>query len=275
MLRNMLAAGALLAAFSVFAPAQQPRGTASQQAPSADTGDFVQDGLKFHRMTPPGFTPSTYMVTDTSTSNPAGEIIDRGGDRTFLAFAGYDKSKLQTAWEKHMNAGGASAAVQSASTGKEDALSAVQSPAAAAAGTGFDAASKTVTLADGRAVTFVDGDNLRVQLPGPAGVKTYALRFHKAGAGGFMKGWAGREQGRVGGSLGGGGVTITLQSRNGMPGGEVYDTAKGAVYGNSGLAQAKAVTAAVREAADVVNSAQPDLAKLNVVKSLLSNNLGL
>lgn len=91
-----------------------------------------------------------------------------------------------------------------------------------------------------------------------------------------MQGWAGREQGRVGGSLGGGGVTISLAAQDGMPGGEVYDTAKGTVYGNSGFVQAKAVTAAVREATNIVkNGAQSDLAKLNVVKSLLSNNLGM
>jgi hypothetical protein len=107
-------------------------------------------------------------------------------------------------------------------------------------------------------------------------MKAYELHFHKAGAGGFMKEWAHREQGRVGGSLGGGGVTISLEAQNGMPGGEVYDTAKGTVYGNSGFVQAKGVTAAVREAVDVVKgSGQPDLAKLNVVKSLLSNNLGM
>lgn len=113
-------------------------------------------------------------------------------------------------------------------------------------------------------------------MPGPAGAKVYDLHFHKASAGGFMQGWAGREQGRVGGSLGGGGVTISLAAQDGMPGGEVYDTAKGTVYGNSGFVQAKAVTAAVREATNIVkNGAQSDLAKLNVVKSLLSNNLGM
>ena len=91
-----------------------------------------------------------------------------------------------------------------------------------------------------------------------------------------MKEWAHREQGRVGGSLGGGGVTISLESQNGMPGGEVYDTAGGAAFGNSGLAQAKVVIAAVREATDIAKSkGATDLANLNVVKSLLSNNLGM
>lgn len=217
------------------------------------------------------------MVTDISTSNPAGELMDRGGDRTFLAFAGYDKSKIQTAWEKHMNAGGASVSAQTRVAGKKDAPSASAAQGSAAApATGFDAASKTVTLPDGRSVTFVDSENLKVQMPGATGAKNYNLHFHKAGAGGFMKGWAGREQGRVGGSLAGGGVTISMEGQNGMPGGEVYDTAKGTVYGSSGFTQAKTVTATVREAVDVIKSStQPDLAKLNVVKSLLSNNLGI
>jgi hypothetical protein len=35
------------------------------------------------------------------------------------------------------------------------------------------------------------------------------------------------------------------------------------------------VTAAVREAVDVVKTAQPDLVKLNAVNSLVSNNLGI
>jgi len=261
MLRNMLAAGSLLAAFSVFAPAQQPRGTASQQTASAD--DFTEGNLKFHRVG--GF----LQVVDTAKNQSAGTIIfPPGGAPMFAPLPGYD---IKSAYEKHMNGRGASAAAQMDGP-KNDDPPAVQTTAAA----GFEAASKTVTLSDGRSVTFVDNDTLKVQMPGPAGTKAYELHFHKAGAGSFMKEWAHREQGRVGGSLGGGGVTISLQTQNGMPGGEVYDTAKGAVYGNSGLAQAKAVTAAVREAAEIVkNSAQPDLSRLNVVKSLLSNNLGM
>ncbi len=262
MLRNMLAAGSLLAAFSVFAPAQQPRGTANQQTASGD--DFTEGNLKFHRSST-GF----MQVLDTAKNQNAGTVIlPPGGAPVFAPMPGYD---IKSAYEKHMNGGSASAAAQTDGPKKDD-PPLTQTTAAA----GFDAASKTVTLSDGRSVTFVDDDILKVQMPGPAGTKAYELHFHKAGAGSFMKEWAHREQGRVGGSLGGGGVTISLQSQNGMPGGEVYDTAKGTVYGNSGLAQAKAVTAAVREAVDIVkNSMQPDLSKLNVVKSLLSNNLGM
>jgi hypothetical protein len=170
-----------------------------------------------------------------------------------------------------VKAGGASDA-RTAGAPKEDTpgTSGAQGPATAVPANGFDAATKTVTLTDGRSVTFVDKDNLKVQLPGPAGTKTYDLHFHKASAGGFMKGLAGREQGRVGGSLGGQ-RTISLEAQQAgginLPGGQVYDTAGGTVYASGGFQQAKVVTAAVREAVDVVKTAQPDLAKLNVVNS--------
>jgi len=258
----VLVAALAVAALFVPASAQQTRGTASQRTAAADTGDFTEGNLKFHRAG--GF----MQVVDTAKNQSAGTVIfPPGGAPVFAPMPGYD---IKAAYEKHMNAG-ASAATQAPSAGKDDAPSANAAPAP-----GFDATSKTVTLPDGRAVTFLDKDNLKVQMPGPAGAKIYDLHFHGAGAGGFMKGWAGREQGRVGGSLGGGGVTISMEAQSGMPGGEVYDTAKGTVYGNSGFVQAKAVTAAVREATDAVkNSGQPDLAKLNVVKSLLNNNLGM
>jgi len=274
MLKDMLAAGALLAAFSFFASGQQPRSTANPQSTSADSGDFVQDGLKFHRMTPAGFTPTTYMATEISSANPAGQILDRGsGSVTVQPFPGFDKSKIEAAYTKHAKDGDAHPGEASTN------VSPVANPTATSvsnAAPGFDAASETVTLSDGRKVTFVDKDTLKVRMPGPAGPKTYALHFHKASAGGFMKGWAGRGQSRVGGSLGGGGVTISLESQGGIPGGEIYDTAKGTVYGNSGFVQAKAVTAAVREATNIAKAGgQADMAKLNVVKSLLSNNLGM
>jgi len=267
MLKTMLAAGAILAAFCVSAYAQAAQGTASQQTNSAPTGDFTQDNLKFHR-TSAGF----MQVVDTVKSQNAGTVIfPPGAAPVFAPMPGYD---IKSAYEKHMS-GTDVATAKTASAAKEDTSADEGSPAAIPA-TSFDPASKTVNLPDGRAVTFVDNDNLKVQMPGAAGTKTYDLHFHKASAGGFIKGWAGREQSRVGGSLGGGGVTMSLESQDGMPGGEVYDTAKGTVYGNSGFVEAKAVTATVREAVDVVkNGEQPDLAKLNVVKSLLSNNLGM
>jgi len=273
----MFAAGTLLAAFSFFAPAQQPRGTASQQSSAAPatataTDDFIAEGMKFHKVPGTGQYggPAVYQVVDVASSNPAGQMMVRAdGSKTAMNYPGFDKSKIEAAFNSHANDGTSESAVK-----ENSATSPHSTPASPAPG--FDATTKTVVLSDGRAVTFTDSDNLKVQLPGPAGAKTYVLHFHKASAGGVMQGWAGRAQGRVGGSLGGGGVTISLESQGGMPGGEVYDTAKGTVYGNSGFVQAKAVTATVREATEIAKSGgQPDLAKLNVVKSLLSNNLGM
>ena len=253
---------AMLATACPHAEAQNRSSHAPSQAVSGAGGDAVVDGLKFHPVG--GF----IQVVDVVKSQSAGTVIlPPNQPPVFAAMPGYD-ARIKTAYEKYSH-GSASDPAAPAETGQ---TSATPAPAAAV---GFDAASKTVTLSDGTIVTFVDNDDLKVQMVGAAGAKTYDLHFHKAGAGGFMKEWAGREQGRVGGSLGGGGVTIRLEAQNGMPGGEVYDTAKGTVYGNSGFVQAKAVTAAVREASDVAETTQPDLAKLNVVKSLLSNNLGI
>jgi hypothetical protein len=111
MLRKMLAAGSLLAAFSVFGPAQQPRGMASQRTASADTGDFTEGNLKFHRVG--GF----IQVTDTEKNQAAGTVIlNAGGAPMFAPLPGYD---IKSAYEKHMN-GGASAAVQPAKAAKEE-----------------------------------------------------------------------------------------------------------------------------------------------------------
>jgi hypothetical protein len=267
------AAGLVAVALCGIAHAQT-RGAASSQSASSTPSDFTEGNLKFHRTTN-GF----MQVVDTTKNENAGTVIfPPGGAPVFAPMPGYD---IKSAYEKHMN-GGASAA-QPANASKEATPATSAAPTTTASATtatapaaSFDAASKTVTLSEGRAVTFTDNDNLKVQMPGPAGTKTYDLHFHKASAGGAMKEWAHREQGRVGGSLGGGGVTISLESQNGMPGGEVYDTAGGAAFGNSGLAQAKVVIAAVREATDIAKSkGATDLANLNVVKSLLSNNLGM
>jgi hypothetical protein len=256
------AAGFVVVIVFASAFAQQSRSTAS-----ADSGDFIEGNLKFHRVG--GF----LQVTDTVKNQSAGTVIfPPGGAPVFAPMPGYD---IQAAYEKHMNSGAAAATAQAATKPDTPATPPSQPSPATAPATGFDAATKTVTLSDGRSVTFVDNDNLKVQFPGAA-PRTYDLHFHKASAGGFMQGVAGSQQGRVGGSLGGGGVTISIQIQAGTPSRQIFDTAKGVVYDNSGFEQAKTVTAAVREAAGIVkNSQQPDLAKYNVVKSLLSNNLGM
>ena len=249
--------------FSVSAHAQT-RGAATQQASGSD---FTEGNLKFHRA------GNFYQVTDTDKNQSAGTvIIQPGGAPMYAAMPGYD---LKSAYEKHMNGGGSASAAPAAVANNAAVPTAAPAPSASAPALGFDAASKTVTLSGDRSVTFTDNDDLTVQLPGPAGTKTYTLRYHGKGAGGAAKSWADSEQGRVGGSLSGSGVVIILEGANGMPGGQIYDTARGQAFRNSGMEQAKSVTAAVREASDVVKATQPDLAKSNVVKSLLSNNLGL
>jgi len=266
MLRKMLAAGSLLAAFSVFAPAQQPRGTASQRTASADTGDFTEGNLKFHRVGN-GF----YQVTDTEKNQAAGTVIlNGGGAPMFAPLPGYD---IKAAYEKHMNGG--TAAVQTASTVKEENPSATQAPAPPAAASGFDAADKTVTLSDGRAVTFIDNENLKVQMLGAAGAQTYDLHYHTGkGAAGVMHTWERGVTGNSGMSFTGSGVTITLESANGMPGGQLFDTSQGGNLGNRGALDARvgAIIKAVREASGLAPS---DLGKSKVVKSLLANNMGL
>jgi hypothetical protein len=266
MLRNMLAAGSLLAAFSVFAPAQQPRGTASQRTAPADTGDFIEGNLKFHRATS-GF----FQVTDTEKNQAAGTVIlQAGGAPMFAPLPGYD---IKAAYEKHMN-GSASGSVQTARGDKDEGPSPTQTPDPIQA-PGFDAATKTATLPDGRAVTFIDDENLKVQIRAAAGAQTFDLHYHGGkGAAGVLHTWERGVTGKSGMSFTGSGVTITLESANGMPGGQLFDTSQGGNLGNRGALDARvgAIVKAVREASD---AAPPALGKSKVVKSLLANNMGL
>ncbi len=266
--RTLLIVAATLAAVALLngqSLAQgRPSHTTAQTGNNAK-GDAVIDGLKFH---PAG---GFIQVFDAATNQTAGTIIFPPNQApVFAPMPGYD-TKIKEAYEKYAH-GDTGAAAQPAGTTEATAPAAASTPAPPA----FDAASKTVTLSDGRAVTFVDNDNLKVQMPGPAGQKIYELHYHGKSGGGIARTWADTESGKVGGSMSGSGVTMNLAPQNGMPGGTVYDTARGVAYGNSGLAQAKSITAAVREAVDVVkNGSDPSLTKLTVVKSLLSNNLGL
>lgn len=234
----------------------------------ADSGapkDFVEGNLKFHRSSA-GF----IQVVDIAKNESAGTVIfPPGGAPMFAPMPGYD---IKSAYEKHMSTVGGTTA---SSTAKEDANRATfgqSSPATPAPG--VDAASKTVTLADARVVTFVDDKHAEVKLPGPAGTQTYELEYHKGGTGGLFKTWADSQQGRIGGSMRGSGVTISLASANGMPGGQLYDTARGTNV-TSGIDRIKPIIAAVREAVDTVKTTEPKLAQSTVIKSLLSNNLGI
>jgi len=254
-----------VAALSVSAHAQKLRGTSPQA--SADTGDFTEGNLKFHRVGS-GF----FQVTDTAKNQAAGTVIlQAGGAPMFAPLPGYD---IKSAYEKHMS-GGASAAAQTASTGKEESPSTPQAPDPAVPASGFDAASKTMTLPDGRAVTFIDDENLKVQMRGAAGAQIFDLHYHGGkGAAGVLHTWERGVTGKSGMSFTGSGVTITLESANGMPGGQLFDTSQGGNLGNRGALDARvgAIVKAVREASD---TAPPSLGKSKVVKSLLANNMGL
>jgi len=242
-----------------------------RSAASAQISDAVVDGLKFHPIG--GF----IQVVDVAKSESAGTIIlPPNQPPVFAPMPGYD-ARIRAAYEKYSH-GGSEAAPPSApvaATTPTDAPAAASTPANAPS-PAFDPPSKTVTWSDGRSVRFVDDENLKVEMGGPAGTKIYDLHYHGSSPYGAVKGWASREQGRVGGSVGGSGVTMSLEGQNGMPGGDVYDTANGIHFGNSGLAQAKSITTEVRDAISIVKgSAQPTLAESKIIKSLLSNNLGI
>jgi len=269
----LLVRAALLtvAAFSVFAYAQTARGTSSPAGPAtAATDDFVADGMKFHKVPGTGQYggPAVYQVVDVASSNPAGQLMVRAdGTKTTMSYPGFDKSKIEAAFNGHANGGGATAG-EIASTDKATSRS-------AAASAGFDAATKTVTLADGRAVTFIDDKHAEVKMHAAAGPQVYELEYHKGGGGGVLKTWADTQQHKVGGSAGGSGVTISVAAANGMPGGQIYDTARGVNMGSQ-VERIKPLISTVREAANVATAnGAPKLAQSAVIKSLLSNNLGL
>lgn len=274
MLRKMLAAGSLLAALSVYALAQQPRGKASPRTTSTDTGDFTEGNLKFHRVA-----MNFLQVTDTEKNQAAGTVIlQQGGAPMFAPMPGYD---IKSAYEKHMNGGAAAAAAAAPGAAKEESPTTAGTPAPApTAAATFDAASKTASLSGGRSVTFVDGDNLKVEIPGAAGAQTYDLHYHKTSGGQFAQVLARGEMGHTGMGSGmkgpfSGGVTITLEGANGMPGGKLYDTLEGGnmASGPAVSTRIKPILDAVREAVDLAKPTQPKLADEKVVKTLLDNNL--
>lgn len=243
-----------------------PGAQAFAQNSAADSGDFTQDGLKFHRTTPAGTPnmPSVFMITEISSSNSVGECMVRpDGSTTFVPFGGYDQSKLESAYKNHVHAAPDAGGANTAAT------------TAPAAANSFDAASDTVSLTDGRLVRFIDDTHAEVKLPGPAGVRTYELEYHKGGAGGFMRSYSDAARGRQGESFSGSGVKISIASANGMPGGEFYDTARG-VNTEGPIAKIQPIVTAVHDASDFVKTTnQAQLAQATVIRSLLANNLGL
>src|SRR6185437_8116762 len=132
--------------------AQNRPSHASAPSAAAAQGDAVVDGLKFHRAG--GFV----QVVDVAKNQSAGTVIlPPNQPPVFAAMPGYD-GQMRAAYEKYSQ-GDTGTAVETKESAK--AASERSNPTA----TGFDAANKTVTLSDGSAVTFVDNDNLRVQMP--------------------------------------------------------------------------------------------------------------
>lgn len=263
---RIAAASVAVAVLSLSAFTQQLRGTSS-----SDTGDFTEGNLKFHRGG--GF----IQVSDTEKKAVAGTIIVQpGGALMFAPMPGYD---IKSAYEKHMS-GVASAAEPTATAAKEESTngSSAQRPSPA---TGFDAASKTVTLSGGRSVTFTDSENAVVRIPNAGGVQAYDLHYHKASAGSFAQVLARHEVGRTGMGSGmagplAGGVTITAESAgDGLPSGKIYDTLEGGNLASreSLRPRVQPIMDALKEASEVVKPIEPKLAEAKVVKTLLNNNL--
>ena len=208
------------------------------------------------------------QVVDTVKNENAGTVIlPPGGVPVFAPMPGYD---IKSAYEKHMKA--AAAPAQQTGEGEKGTTGATAVPGPAA---GYDAAAKSVTLADGRSVIFTDDRHMVVKLPGITGLQVYELQYHGSGPMRVMHNAAGAYGGKVGQSISGTGVTITLQSANGMPGGQLYDTAEGSNIPATVLPRVKPIVETVREALDTVKKVQPQFAKFKVVKSLVNNNLGM
>lgn len=264
---RIAAASVAVAVLSLSAFTQQPRGTSS-----SDTGDFTEGNLKFHRVG--GF----IQVTDTEKKAVAGTIIiEPGGASMFAPMPGYD---IKSAYEKHMSGAASGVAEATATAAKEESTngSSTQRPSPA---TGFDAASKTVTLSGGRSVTFTDNENAVVRIPDAGGVQAYDLHYHKASAGSFAQVLARHEVGRTGMGSGmagplAGGVTITAESAgDGLPSGKIYDTLEGGNLASreSLRPRVQPIMDALKEASETVKPIEPKLAEAKVVKTLLSNNL--
>jgi hypothetical protein len=267
------AAAVVLMAAPADAQRKSPSPWAAQQPPAtaaaAADGDFTSNGLKFHRVTPAGFTPTNYLVTEISTSNPAGGIsVNNGGPPLIVAYAGYDNARILNAFTKHSSGGDsqpAEVATNVPPANKDSPATGTNVPL------GFDPASKTVNLSSGGSVTYIDDQHAEVKLPGPAGLRTYELEYHKASAMGFAKIFAVNQTGGSGSSFSGTGVKISVPGANGMPGGELYDTAIG-TNSRGQVEHIKPIIAAVTEA----NASAPEnLRSSKVIKTLEANNLGL
>src|ERR1039457_3194758 len=212
-------------------PAPRPATATAKVQPG---GDQVIDGLRFHPLPGGGF----IQVFD-GKQNAGTIILPPNQPPMFSPLSGYG-DRLKRAFEKY-TAG-------SAQPAKNDTVAVTPTNAGAsdpaAAGT-FDKATNTVTLPDGARVTFVDDNTVKV-----SGFHGQDFTLHHKGASGigFVRSSViAPAKGKVGGSIGGGGVEIKQDGS----GRTVYDSSQGTAYRGT-LPLAKGVSQEVSDAVEQV-----------------------
>ncbi len=252
-----------LAALSLLTPhvadAQNPK---SAQAAVNNKGNIV-DGLEFRQTSATG----VYMVYDVNKPSPVGAVMDVPGmPLTVNALAEGYQSRLERAYNNFAAGKG-----QAAPTGETVTVANTNAPnqnpggggvATTSPASGWDEASKSVTMPDGATVTFQgNGDDIKV-----ANFHGQSFTLHHKGAspGGFFRSSViDPQRGKVGGSIGGGGVEITQDGS----GRKVYDSSQGTAYRGT-LTLAKAVAAEVSDAIEAASQAgHPNIAP-NIAKDL-------
>ncbi len=224
-----------LAAVAVMpVKAQEPAASRTAATAAKPGGDQVIDGLRFHPL------PGGRFIQVFDGKQNAGTIILPPNQPPMLSpLPGYG-DRLKPAFEKYV-AGSAqpakndTVAVTPANTGASD----------SAAGGTFDQATNTVTLPDGVRVRFVDDNTVKVS--GFHG-QDFTLRHKGASGIGFVRSTViAPAKGKVGGSIGGGGVEIKQDGSGRL----VYDSSQGTAYRGT-LTLAKGVSQEVSDAVDQV-----------------------
>jgi len=229
-------ATALAAVVVMPVKAQEPAAsrTAATPAKGQPGGDQVIDGLRFHPLPGGGFIQVFDGKQNAGTiilppnQPPMLSPLPGYGDRLKLAFEKYTAGSVQPAKNDTV-------AVAPTNAGGSD-------PAATS---GFDKATNTVTLPDGVRVTFVDDNTVKV-----SGFHGQDFTLHHKGASGlgFVRSTViAPAKGKVGGSIGGGGVEIKQDGSGRL----VYDSSQGTAYRGT-LPLAKGVSQEVSDAVDQV-----------------------
>ena len=225
---------ALAAVAVVPMKAQEPAASRPAETAAKPGGDQVIDGLRFHSL------PGGGVIQVFDGKQNAGTIILPPNQPAMLSpLPGYG-DRLKQAFEKYTTGSAQPArndtvAVTPTNTGASD---------PATAGT-FDKVTNTVTLPDGVRVTFVDDNTVRVS--GFHG-QDFTLRHKGASGIGFVRSTViAPAKGKVGGSIGGGGVEIKQDGSGRL----VYDSSQGTAYRGT-LPLAKGVSQEVSDAVEQV-----------------------